>query len=159
MREVVVTVNHKPFMILGEKETVVSRHEGEVEEGRKKFVNWFGNFGVTLLMSVSMGTVTQWAWAEETGKSSMSSVEEIRKGFMEVIDVFTAVAEPILWFYAVVGCILMATGKNKDNGWGKLKNVGYAYIGIRLLPAFFVFMGWIANLLGGVFTKMAHVPH
>lgn len=78
-----------------------------------------------------------------------NGANELREGFMEILDVFTAIAEPILWFYALIGCIMMATGKNRDLGWKRIKQVGYAYLSIALLPTFFSFLRWLANILEG----------
>ncbi len=60
--------------------------------------------------------------------AGVDSADKIRRGFHDIIDVFTALAEPILWFYALTACVLIAT-KNKNAGWERLKNVGYAYAG------------------------------
>lgn len=122
---------------------VKSRWTGEIEENRKKFVGLFGKvmtaLAPTMYLSARIGTAVL---AAQGG-------DQIRTGFMAVIDVFTAIAEPILWFYALIGCIMMATGKNRDEGWARLKNVGYAYIAIALLPTFFSLMRWIATLVKG----------
>lgn len=75
-----------------------------------------------------------------------SGVDKMREGFMALIETATAITEPILWFYALTACILMATGK-KGVGWDKLKNVGYSYILITMLPTLFQFCRWISKTL------------
>lgn len=73
-------------------------------------------------------------------------VKQMREGFMTLIETATAITEPILWFYALAACIMMATGK-KGVGWEKLKNVGYSYILITMLPTLFEFCRWISKIL------------
>lgn len=73
--------------------------------------------------------------------------DAIREGFQQLLDVATAIAEPILWFYAVTACVLMATGKNKSVGWDRLKNVGYGYILMVMMPTIFEFFRFIASIL------------
>lgn len=75
-----------------------------------------------------------------------SGADKMREGFMTLIETATAITEPILWFYALAACILMATGK-KGVGWEKLKNVGYSYILITMLPTLFQFCRWISKLI------------
>lgn len=75
-----------------------------------------------------------------------NGVEQMRQGFMTLIQTATAITEPILWFYALTACILMATGK-KGVGWDKLKQVGYSYILITMLPTLFEFCRWISAIL------------
>lgn len=127
--------------------TVKSRWTGKLEEERKKFVvgwaKWVSAGIITTRMLVStVRDVSAMAMKDPTG------ADQIRSGFMQIIDVFTAITEPILWFYALTACILMATGKSKDLGWNRLKNVGYAYVFISLLPTFFSFLRWVAKLVG-----------
>lgn len=133
-------------VVLEKQLEVKSRWTGEIEENRKKVV---AKSSIWVMAAVygykfTMSTLDSIAYA-----SAPSSADQIRKGFMQIIDVFTAITEPILWFYAITACILMATGKNKELGWGRLKNVGYAYIFITLLPTFFSFLRWVAQLVGG----------
>lgn len=119
---------------------VESRWSGELEEYRNKFINRSS----AILTSIYFGfTTSHHAYAKST-----EAVAKIRAGFGQLMDVFTAIAEPILWFYALTGCILMATGKNKDVGWNRIKQVFYAYIAIALLPTFFAFARWVAELIG-----------
>lgn len=75
-----------------------------------------------------------------------SGADKMREGFMTLIETAIAITEPILWFYALAACILMATGK-KGVGWEKLKNVGYSYILITMLPTLFQFCRWISKIL------------
>lgn len=85
--------------------------------------------------------------AEENADNIAQGAENIRQAFQQLIEVATAIAEPILWFYALGACIMMATGKNKQLGWDRLKTVGYAYVVIALLPTCFAFLRWIATLI------------
>lgn len=80
-----------------------------------------------------------------------SSIDEIRRAFEQLMDIATAIAEPILWFYALTSLILMATGKSKMLGWSRLKNVGYAYIGMTMLPTIFAFLRWVSTILKSAF--------
>lgn len=80
------------------------------------------------------------------------TLAKIRQAFEQLMEIATAIAEPILWFYALTSLILMATGKSKTIGWNRLKNVGYAYIGMTLLPTIFAFLRWISSLLRTAFT-------
>lgn len=77
---------------------------------------------------------------------SADGINQMRKGFTTLIETATAITEPILWFYALAACILMATGK-KGVGWDKLKNVGYSYILITMLPTLFEFCRWVSRIL------------
>jgi Na+/H+-dicarboxylate symporter len=123
---------------------VTSRWSGELEESRKTLVSkvaeWIFPGVVMTKLTMAVGTHTFAA------TSAMAGAEGIRQGFMQLLDVFTAIAEPILWFYALTACILMAT-KNKQAGWDRLKQVGYAYAGIALLPTFFAFVRYIAEII------------
>jgi hypothetical protein len=107
-------------------------------------------------MAAAMGSVYSFklATSASAAVAVVSQGDKIREGFMQIIDVFTAIAEPILWFYAVTACVLMATGKNKDLGWDRLKRVGYSYIFIALLPTFFAFLRWMAEMLKGAIDGM-----
>jgi hypothetical protein len=125
---------------------VVSRWSGELEESRQEFVSKASKWVVTVLLPVyGMRFV-------HSAVAATQSVSQIRAGFDQLFNVFTALAEPVLWFYALTACIMMATGKNKEVGWGRLKNVGYGYIGITLLPTFFSFMRWIAHIIQGAIS-------
>lgn len=135
-------------IVLGEPQLVQSRWTGSVEESRQKFIakssKWVsvilaGEYALRFASSVHAAT---------------SSSDKIRTGFMQIIDVFTAIAEPILWFYALTACILMATGRNKDLGWDRLKRVGYSYIFIAMLPTFFAFLRWMAVMLKDAISGM-----
>ncbi|MMZ43628.1 hypothetical protein D1872_51910 [compost metagenome] len=132
--------------IVYERQEVQSRWTGELEESRQEFVAKSSRW-----VSAALGVVYSYklAGSVSAAAAAITSAEKIRQGFMQIIDVFTAIAEPILWFYAVTACILMATGKNKDMGWDRLKRVGYAYIFIAMLPTFFSFLRWIAEMLRG----------
>lgn len=123
-----------------------SKWTGEIEESRQKFVEKSSRW-----VSAILGGVYSYKFAGSVSAAAtvITSAEKIRQGFMQIIEVFTAIAEPILWFYAVTACILMATGRNKDMGWDRLKRVGYAYIFIAMLPTFFSFLRWIAEMLRG----------
>jgi len=118
----------------------------------QNYIEWLGKFGVGLLTAYSwgrMGAKAAYAATPEIAKavaSSPAGADQIRKGFQSVIDVITAIAEPILWGYAVVGLVLVATGK-KQAGWDRVKSVGWAYLGIAMLPTFFAFLRWVAAML------------
>lgn len=130
---------------------VESRWDGEIEESRKQFVAKSSKWAVAVLGFVYSG---KFATSVSAAAAALSSADKIRQGFMQIIDVFTAIAEPILWFYAVTACILMATGRSKEAGWDRLKRVGYAYIFIALLPTFFSFLRWMAVMLSGAIKGM-----
>lgn len=122
---------------------VKSRWSGEIEESRKTFVHKMSDWFVTVILANQL-IGTPKAMAEGAEKN----VDKIREGFDTILDVFTALAEPILWFYALTACILIAT-KNKDTGINRLKHVAYAYTAIALLPTFFALIRWVAELIKG----------
>jgi hypothetical protein len=122
--------------------TVKSRWHGNLEKTRKAVVDKIAG----LIIPATLGTRIFLSYHSPAFAQAREAAEQIRVGFQQVLDVFTAIAEPILWFYALTACILMAT-KNKDEGWKRLKQVGYAYTAIALLPTFFSLLRWIANLL------------
>ncbi|MNI25138.1 hypothetical protein D3C73_787770 [compost metagenome] len=125
-------------------ERATSRWSGEVEENRQEFIQKSSKLVSSILISTySM----KFASSVLAAAPTISSGDKIRQGFMQIIDVFTAVAEPILWFYALTACVLMATGRNKELGWDRLKRVGYSYIFISMLPTFFAFLRWLAVML------------
>lgn len=118
-----------------------------LEEGRKSFIKKVTNFilpsSIALRLAIANPSVSL---AETT-----EHVEDLRGGFQELLDVFTALAEPILWFYALIACILMVT-KDKNAGWNKLKHVVYAYVGIALLPTFFSLLRWVSDMVKTAIT-------
>lgn len=122
---------------------VQSKWTGDLEESRKSLIEKVVSciFPTVVMTKLTMATAS-------TTFAATTSAEQIRSGFHEILDVFTAIAEPILWFYALTACIMMAT-KNKQAGLDRLKQVGYAYAGIALLPTFFAFLRWIAELIKG----------
>lgn len=146
-----LTVFSKPVVDVQIKKEikVESRWSGDLEESRKslvgKIVEWI--FPTVVMTKLTM-VVPPSILAATAGNVGAS---QIRDGFMQLLDVFTAIAEPILWFYALTACILMAT-KNKQAGLDRLKQVGYAYAGIALLPTFFAFLRWIAAIIKGAIT-------
>lgn len=81
-----------------------------------------------------------------------TNVQTMRKAFEQILTIATAIAEPILWFYAVTALIMMATGKNKMMGKERLKSVIYSYIGITMLPTLFSFLRWVSQVLKGAFS-------
>lgn len=85
--------------------------------------------------------------------SASAGSDQIRKGFMQIFDIASAIAEPILWFYAVTACVLIATGRNKEMGWTKLKQVGYGYICLTMIPAIFSFLRWMSMSLSASFSS------
>ncbi len=122
---------------------VESRWSGDLEDSRKGFVNTMTNLLVPTILTAKLAVTPSGAVY-----AASENANRIRDGFAELLDVFTAIAEPILWCYALTACILMAT-KNKNNGWERLKQVGYAYAAIALLPTFFAFLRYIAELIKG----------
>jgi len=156
MTEMIINVGGREVFrkpVIETKMAVKSKHTGELEEVRKtKMVPLITR---AIVLAVGGVRIAKRAFADKSHEGLMVAAnhigggEQIRQGFTEIIDVFTAIAEPILWFYALIGCVMMATGKNKDAGWNRIKQVGYAYIGIALLPAFFAFLRWIASMLKG----------
>ena len=98
-----------------------------------------------ILISTVFNTI-QSAYAANT-----KGVDQMREGFEQLMGVFTAIAEPILWGYAVAGFVLMATS-SKERGWQRIKTVGYAYMGIVLLPTFFAFLRYIAGMFKQALT-------
>lgn len=126
------------------KVEVASRWSGEVEESRKVFVGKLSDWFITAVLANHVMGAPK-VYAEST---TDANVDRIRAGFETLLDVFTALAEPILWFYALTACILIAT-KNKETGFNRLKHVAYAYAGIALLPAFFSLLRWIAEMIKG----------
>ncbi len=123
---------------------VESRWSGDLEDSRKQIidrvVHWV--FPVALMTKLTL-SASKHAYAAST---MVAGADGIRKGFTQLLDVFTAISEPILWFYALTACILMAT-KNKQAGLDRLKQVAYAYGAIALLPTFFAFVRFIANII------------
>ena len=84
--------------------------------------------------------------------SAEAGAEQIRTGFKQVMNVAVAIAEPIIWVYAVIACVMIATNTSKDAGWNKLKNVGYAYMLMNLLPALFAFWCWMNKIIESSIT-------
>lgn len=101
----------------------------------------------SILLPAILTTSKTFAYA-----GSSEAVKSIQEAFEQLMSIATAIAEPILWFYALTSLILMATGKSKAIGWNRLKNVGYAYIGMTLLPTIFAFLRWISGILKSAFT-------
>ena len=130
-----------------EEPTIKSRWTGDLEDSRKGFIDKM----VDLILPATIMTKLTWATATHAFAQSTAKAEDIRAGFETLLDVFTAIAEPILWFYALTACIMIAT-KNKNAGFDRLKQVAYAYAGIALLPTFFSFLRWIAELLKGAIS-------
>lgn len=127
-----------------EKPAVVkSRWSGEIEESRKKFIHKLSDWFIAIVTANQLMGIPK-----ALAKGAEQNVDKIREGFDTILDVFTALAEPILWFYALTACILIAT-KNKDTGINRLKHVAYAYTAIALLPTFFALIRWIAELIKG----------
>lgn len=139
----------KPVVEIKVKEVFKSRWTGDLEESRRtlvsKMVDWIFPGVVMTKLTLAVGKHT---FAAGTAQAVAGTVgaEGIRRGFEQLLDVFTAIAEPILWFYALTACILMAT-KSKQAGWDRLKQVAYAYAGITLLPTFFAFIRYIAVII------------
>jgi hypothetical protein len=132
-------------VVVLEPVSVKSRWTGELEEGRKRV-----NRSIAELLTIGVlgaGYSFRFADAVLAAGKAVSASDKLREGFMQLIDVFTAISEPILWFYALIGCIMMATGKNKEKGMEKLKQVGYAYVVIALLPTIFDFLRYISTII------------
>jgi len=118
------------------------------KEANDDKLDWFTKIGIALMTSFTYGNlVTKVA----LGAELTATPDQLRQNFSKIIDVFTAIAEPILWGFAVVGLVLVATG-NKQMGWARVKSVAYAYIGINCLPAFFAFLRYIAKMLTSAFS-------
>lgn len=118
-------------------------------EIKEKYLDWISKFGIALMTSYSYGHL---AMNIALGAEKViATPDNIRQKFSSIIDVFSAVSEPILWGFAIVGLVLVATG-NKQMGWARVKQVAYAYIGIQCLPAFFAFLRYIAKMLTEAFT-------
>lgn len=115
---------------------------------KEKCLDGIGKFGVGLMTFYSYSHL-----AMKVALGATATPDNIRANFSKIIDVFSAVAEPILWGFAIVGLVLVATG-NKQMGWSKVKGVAYAYIGIQCLPAFFAFLRYIARMLTSAFSGM-----
>ena len=129
--------------IVEKSTSIKSRWSGEIEESRKSFVHNLSDWFVTVVIANQLIGVPK-----ALAKGAEQNVDKIREGFDTILDVFTALAEPILWFYALTACILIAT-KNKDTGINRLKQVAYAYTAIALLPTFFALIRWVAELIKG----------
>jgi hypothetical protein len=141
-KSLIVRCGGKVVLERREEVVVKSRWSGELEKTRKTIIEKMTNLIIPTILGVKMFLAHHnYAFAQ-----AREAADQIRVGFQQVLDVFTAIAEPILWFYALTACILMAT-KNKDEGWKRLKQVGYAYTAIALLPTFFSLLRWIAGLL------------
>lgn len=91
------------------------------------------------------------AQADKTGET----VKKLQEVFLILREIAIAVGEPILWFYALTAIILMATGKNKAQGWGRLKQVMYSYLFLRCLPALFALVGWLSEVLMGALSGVS----
>ncbi|QPX71697.1 hypothetical protein [Bacillus phage SP8] len=126
---------------------VKSKYTGDLEITRKKVVHRM----LDIIVPVGLATKLTMALSPGALAAGVDSADKIRRGFHDIIDVFTALAEPILWFYALTACVLIAT-KNKNAGWERLKNVGYAYAGIALLPTFFSFLRWVSSIVSSSIT-------
>lgn len=127
-----------------EEITIKSRWTGELEKSRKSVVTKMMNILLPTAIVTKLVATPEYAHANSTEDKA----DKIRHGFEQLLDVFTALAEPILWFYALTACILIAT-KNKETGITRLKHVAYAYAGIALLPTFFALLRWVADMIKG----------
>ena len=114
-----------------------------LEECRKNLVTKFADWFIPSLLLLRPEHVS--------ASTGVDKAEKIRGEFEVLLDIFTALAEPILWFYALTACIMIAT-KNKDAGFNRLKQVAYAYAGIALLPTLFSLLRWVSGLIGGAIT-------
>jgi hypothetical protein len=147
MSQMVVRCGGKVVMGEAEFTPVTSKYTGELETFRQKAVKFMTN------MFIPVTIATKWAFThKEAFAQSVDGATRIREGFEVLLDTFTALAEPVLWFYALVGCIMIATGKNKEKGMDRLKQVGYAYIAISLLPTMFALLRWIGEIIKGAIT-------
>jgi len=127
----------KPFVPTSQKNT------------KEKYLDWISKLGVVLMTSYSYSHL---AMNVALGAEKVvASPANIREKFSQIIDVFSAISEPILWGFAIVGLVLVATG-NKQMGWSRVKSVAYAYIGIQCLPAFFAFLRYVAKMLTDAFS-------
>lgn len=128
---------------------VKSKYTGELEKSRNRIVKFMTNL-------IMPGVIaTKWAMThKEAFAATVASggADQIRHGFQTLLDTFTALAEPVLWFYALIGCIMIATGKNKDAGWNRIKQVGYAYVAIALLPTLFSLLRWVSVIIKGAIS-------
>lgn len=113
-----------------------------LEDSRKELVSRFSHWFIPSLLLLTPTPVLA---------GNQDKVEEIRSGFEQLLDIFTALAEPVLWFYALTACIMIAT-KNKDSGFNRLKQVAYAYAAIALLPTFFALLRWVSDIIKGAIT-------
>lgn len=111
-----------------------------------KYFDWINKLGIGLITSYIYNNMTV-----KIALGTQATPDNIRQKFSQIIDIFSAVAEPILWGFAIVGLVLVATG-NKTIGWQRVKNVAYAYIGIQCLPGFFAFLRYIAKMLTDAFS-------
>lgn len=128
---------------------IKSKYTGELEKSRKKIVKFMTDMIMPAIIT------TKWAMAHKAtvfAAGTIVGADGIRKGFQTLLDTFTALAEPVLWFYALIGCIMIATGKNKDAGWTRIKQVGYAYVAIALLPTLFSLLRWVAAIIKGAIS-------
>lgn len=120
----------------------VGRSE-QLENSRKDLVSKFSKWFIPSLLLMYPG--------HALANAQTDKVEKIRTEFETILDIFTALAEPVLWFYALTACIMIAT-KNKDAGFNRLKQVAYAYAAIALLPTFFALLRWVSGLIKGAIT-------
>lgn len=111
----------------------------------KKLISIIIPFVLAIKASITADNTV--ALAADTAKNA----DQIRSGFQQLLEVFTALAEPILWFYALTACILIVT-KDKNTGWERLKHVAYAYAGIALLPTFFALLRWVSDMIKDAIT-------
>ena len=121
-----------------------SKYPEDMEVLRKSMVRRMVDVLMTAPAIIGISLVA----SKYASASTENPAEGLREGFENILDIFTAIAEPILWFYALTACILMAT-KNKDSGIQKLKQVAYAYAGIALLPTFFALLRWLSEMIKG----------
>src|SRR6185312_14977571 len=107
-----IKITHCEGKVLYSRESPKStRYTGELEESRKMLVEKMTN--ILLPSTAMLGFML--STSNVVLADTSTSADDIRRGFMDILDVFTAIAEPILWFYALTACILIAT-KNKDTG-------------------------------------------
>lgn len=142
MKETVVKINGQ--VVDWGIDKTPSRWTGELEESRVTLINKFTNWFVPSLIMAKLTIASSTHVFAKVNASE--GADKLRDGFSQLLDVFTAISEPILWFYALTACIMIAT-KNKQAGWDRLKQVGYAYAAIALLPTFFAFLRWVAQIV------------
>lgn len=80
-----------------------------------------------------------------------AAISKLGEGFMVIYDIVATIAEPFLMIVFIYGFFHFAVGKN-EQAWTRIKQAGYAYIGIVMLPGIFKLLRYVGDVLRDAFN-------